>query len=119
MYFITIPSHIYLNKELSKTTQNLYGLIISLSNQEGYCYATNKIIAKMLDCSLSSVTRGLQQLKDINVIRIELNELGNARKIYTVDTQNGVKKAKKTTNNYKKVSSDEPAWLDDIISSFD
>lgn len=122
MYFITIPAHIYLNKELSKTTQNLYGLIISLTNQEGYCYATNKTIAKMLDCSLSSVTRGLQQLKDSNLIKIELNNLGNSRKIYTVDTQNGIKTSKKVTNRYKtkkqRVSDGEPEWLDEIIASF-
>lgn len=117
MYFITVPAHIYLNKELSKTTQNLYGLIISLSTQEGYCYATNKTIAKMLNCSLSSVSRGLQQLKENGVIRIKLNELGNSRKIYTVDTQNGIKKNKLRKSDFK--NSDEPEWLDEVLKEIE
>lgn len=117
MYFITVPAHIYLNKELSRTTQNLYGLIISLSNQQGYCYATNKTIAKMLNCSPSSISRGLQQLKKINVIKIELNNLGNNRKIYTVDTQNGIKKNKFRKSSFK--NSDEPAWLDEVLKEIE
>lgn len=115
MYFITVPAHIYHNKEISKLTQNLYGLIIGLSSQEGYCYATNKTLAKMLNCSISSVNKGLQQLKNIEVIRIELNELGNSRKIYTIDTQNGIKKVKARKTNFR-ANASEPDWLDEVIA---
>lgn len=119
MYFITVPAHIYLNKGLSKTTQNLYGLIISLSSQEGYCYATNKALAEMLGSSVSTISKSLQQLKDKSLIKISLNDLGNTRKIITVDTQNGVKKKPKAPFSTKKkgVEWEEPAWLNEIIDS--
>ena len=126
MYYIHIPSHVYLNQSLSKSTQTLYGLLIALAHKDGYCYATNKSLAEMLEISISTINKSLAQLKQHELISVEMNDLKNFRKIMTVDTVNGLRIAKKsnkapktTSSNYSRgrIVRDVPTWVDDFIDS--
>lgn len=126
MYYIHIPSHVYLNQSLSKSSQTLYGLLIALAHKDGYCYATNKSLAEMLEVSISTINKSLAQLKQYELINVEMNDLNNSRKIMTVDTVNGLKIAKKsnkapktTSSNYSRgrIVKDAPKWVDDFIDS--
>lgn len=94
MYYIQIPSHVYLNKDLSATAQKLYGLIIALSSKDGYCYASNKALAEMLELSPRTIGYCLKDLLDEQLIHIEINDRNNFRKILTIDTAQGAKRFK-------------------------
>lgn len=47
-YYIVIPSFIFLDAQLTPTERLLYGLISGLSNERGYCFASNGYLAKNL-----------------------------------------------------------------------
>lgn len=47
-YYVVIPSFIFLDAKLSPTERLLYGLVSGLSNQKGYCYASNKYLSEHL-----------------------------------------------------------------------
>ena len=94
MYFIQVPSHVYLDKKLSRTAQNLYGLILSLSYKDGYCYATNKALSDMLEVSQRTINYALNDLVKSELIHISINERKNFRKIMTIDAINGSKRFK-------------------------
>ena len=104
MYYIQIPSHVYLNKDFTKHTQNLYGLLIALAYKDGYCYATNNRLAEILEVSNSTISKSLQQLKLADLISVEINALNNFRKIMTKDTVNGLKVVKKESKAPNKAS---------------
>jgi len=120
MYYIHIPSHVYLNKDFTKHTQNLYGLLIALAYKDGYCYATNNRLAEILEVSNSTISKSLQQLKQADLISVEINALNNFRKIMTKDTVNGLKVAKKEnkapikaskTSTKAKIERFVPEWM--------
>lgn len=56
---------------LNSTDKLVYGLIGVLSNQKGYCYATNEYIAKQLNLSKRTITDDIKKLKKANYIRVE------------------------------------------------
>lgn len=47
--FSVIPTEIMINKEISSTAKVLYGIISSLTNEKGYCWASNKYLGELLD----------------------------------------------------------------------
>ena len=99
MYYIQVPSHVYLDKRLNRTEQNLYGLLISLSYKDGHCYATNKALSDMLEVSMSMISKSISKLKSLDLITLKMNDLGNFRTIITLDTVNGAKRLKKQNDD--------------------
>lgn len=47
-YYSIIPSTILYNKNLKSNQKILYAVITSLSNKEGYCFASNKYLVEKL-----------------------------------------------------------------------
>ena len=45
-YYSIIPAIVLYNKELKANEKLLYAIITSLANKEGYCFASNKYLAK-------------------------------------------------------------------------
>lgn len=88
-YYSIIPSKILYNKELKANEKLLYAIITSLSNKEGYCFATNKYLAEKLDVNPKTISRWISDLKDRNFIIVELIRNENKqivqRKIYIND----------------------------------
>lgn len=88
-YFVIFPTRLL---EICSHRQCiLMGMLISLSNRHGYCYAKNKTLSMLLDCSEISIKRDLRHLEanaliSRHVIRKETGEVIE-RKIYvTLET---------------------------------
>jgi len=88
-YFSVIPATVLFNKELKPNEKLLYALITSLSNKEGYCYASNKYLGKFFEVDPVTVSRWLTNLRRNHFIFVEIqrNESKEVinRKIYPND----------------------------------
>ena len=63
----------------------LYGLITSLCNKEGFCFASNNYLAQKLKTSSSTIKRYLKFLLDNDYVEINTYQnKGNTRKIYII-----------------------------------
>ena len=97
MYFLIIPSNVYLNDKVTSEAKICYGLILSLSNTLGYSYATNDFMADHLGISIRTVQRYIKELEAAKLIRLEY--IANKRRlIYPIigpsDTEKRAKKSK-------------------------
>ncbi len=114
MYYIIITNSIYADKELSDGSKLLYGLILSLSQKDGYCYAPNEYLAETLNKSKRMVGYYLDELKQKKVIAIELSR-NNARRITTQDTRVRLAPIAKTPleskNKANRAIPTEPGWM--------
>lgn len=81
--YCKIPSWIKNNKHLCSNAKLLYGDILLLCHQKGYCYATNNFLAKSLNLTARTITRLIRQLKDENIINISYSKDG-MRRIYLI-----------------------------------
>ena len=78
--FIIVPRIGLIDKEISKTTCLVLGLIVSLTFKNDYCYASNKYLADYLNVSKRTITDSLSLLKKLNYIIIKYED--NNRRIY-------------------------------------
>lgn len=85
--FIQIPLALLYNSELCKPNiREFYGLLVCLSHDKGYCFASNAYLAENLHIDVHSVTRWIKKLKEMHFVKVELikGEHGNItqRKIF-------------------------------------
>lgn len=82
-----LPASIFFNKNIEQTTVKLYACIRNLTHISGYCYATNKYLASLMDSSEASIKRWLKCLKREGYIDIETNKEGIhwERRLYLSD----------------------------------
>ena len=71
-YYAIIPASALYNNELKPNQKILYAVITSLSNKEGYCYATNKYLAEKLGVEPNTVSSWITDLKRKEFIKVEL-----------------------------------------------
>ena len=71
-YYSIIPSIILYNKNLKANEKILYAIITSLSNKEGYCFASNKYLAEKLNVGANTVSGWITDLRRKNFIQVEL-----------------------------------------------
>lgn len=88
-YYSVIPATILYNKELKANEKLLYAIITSLACKEGYCFATNKYLAKKLDVNPKTISSWISDLQKRKFIIVELIRNENKqiiqRKIYIND----------------------------------
>ena len=80
MKYVEVPMIVIQDDDLSSTTKLLMGLIITLSMQNGYCYASNRYLSNIMKVSKRTITSCITSLKRRNYIKVK-NEPNN-RKIY-------------------------------------
>lgn len=68
---IIIDDKIIKDNDLNSTDKIVYGIIKSLTNNIGYCYATNNYIGKKSNLSKSTISNTISKLKQKNYITIE------------------------------------------------
>jgi len=75
-FYVTITAKILLDKSLTDRQKLLLALISNLSNERGFCFASNDYLAKCLNCSVTSVRDNLRELEKQKYIGrvIKLNE---------------------------------------------
>lgn len=80
--FMIITEEVF-NSNMSANAKLLYALISSLSNNNGYCFASNDYLKdKMKLKSIRAVQLLLNELKDNHFIKID--RIGNSRQIYLI-----------------------------------
>ena len=79
--FIVIPKSVLLDKRLGKASlREFYGVIMELSKREGYCYASDMYLARLLDCDPRTITRWIKKLKNFGYIKTDhIRRDGNKR----------------------------------------
>lgn len=78
--FIITPRILFNDNRLSNTDRIVLGLIISLTLNKGYCFATNEYLKEYVNSSLRTINYSLSKLKKLNYIIIKYEN--NKRKIY-------------------------------------
>lgn len=69
-FFLLIPSHILDDERIDDSTAILFGRIASLSNNKGYCWASDKCLAELTRVTEREVRRRLKTLEDSGFIKI-------------------------------------------------
>jgi ribosomal protein S13 len=75
-----IPTEVMLSEKISSTAKIVYGIISSLTNEKGYCWASNKYIGDLLKLSESQVSRVISELVEQELIISDI-ECNYKRKI--------------------------------------
>jgi uncharacterized phage protein (TIGR02220 family) len=83
MGFIIIPDAIKSMQKLNPNAKLLYGDILSLSAQNGYCFASNEYLAKIYGVTTRSISNLISQLFEVRVIDIK-NDTGQFGKVRTI-----------------------------------
>ena len=84
-----IPIEILTDKNLSDKEKHIYSLVIFLSQEKQYCFCTNKTISKLLNISVTQVSKLVNSLKDKGYINIEM-VYKEPPINYTLDIKKGV-----------------------------
>ena len=71
MNCIVIESSIVKSNSINSTDKLVYGIIKALTNNLGYCYASNDYIAKKINLSKRTISKSISNLKKANYIRVE------------------------------------------------
>ena len=79
---ILIDDSIVASDLINSTDKLVYGVIKSLANNIGYCYASNDYIGKKVNLSKRTITDSIKKLKKANYIRVEI--VNYQRRIYLV-----------------------------------
>lgn len=80
-YYAIIPANVRYDKDLTPNAKLLYGEITALSNQEGYCWATNSYFASLYGVSNVSVSKWVSQLENKNYVQTKLVYEKNSKQI--------------------------------------
>lgn len=75
-YYAIIPSYVRYCRDLEPSAKLLYGEITALSNQYGYCWATNRHFSELYDVDPRTIQRWLESLKEQGFIEIDLIKNG-------------------------------------------
>lgn len=77
-WYAVLPAKVLLSKELTDKQKLLIALISNLSNERGYCFASNRYLGECLDCSESTIKEHLKKLEDMGILGrvIKLKENG-------------------------------------------
>jgi SOS-response transcriptional repressor LexA len=82
-FFGILPANVRYDKNLKPMEKILYTEISALTNQNGYCYASNSYFAGLYEKSPETVSRWISNLAKNGYIKIEIDtSKGNQRKIY-------------------------------------
>lgn len=71
-YYAIIPADVRYDKNITPNAKLLYGEITSLSDKEGFCWATNDYFAKLYGVSKTSVSIWIKSLIDNGYIESQL-----------------------------------------------
>ena len=76
-----MPSEILINNKLSDKEKIILSMIIYLSKDKGYCFATNNYFSDILNVTVVSISRIINSLKKKNYIKVNMNYRSNSKEI--------------------------------------
>ena len=62
-WFAVLTAQVLYDTNITDTQKILYAIVSNLTNDTGYCYASNAYLAKMLNCSQETIRRHLSALE--------------------------------------------------------
>lgn len=71
-YYAILPSTILFNKKLKANEKLLYAVITSLANKEGYCYASNKYLAELLEAQPHTISIWISELREMGFLNLQM-----------------------------------------------
>ena len=71
-YYAVLPATILFNEKLKPNEKLLYAIITALANKEGYCFASNSYLAKLLNVQAHTISNWVSNLYKMNYICVEL-----------------------------------------------
>lgn len=80
-YYAILPANVRYDKRLKDKAKLLYGEITSLTNEKGFCWASNSYFAELYDISKGTVSKLLAELKNYGYINIELIYKDNSKEV--------------------------------------
>lgn len=72
-YYAIIPASVRYDVRLTPNAKLLYGEITALSNEKGYCWASNDYFAGLYEVSKTSISKWVSALRDAGHITIQLH----------------------------------------------
>ena len=69
-----IPTEVMLSNEISSTAKITYGIISSLCNEKGYCWASNDYLGKLLGKSGTRMSLIVKELSNAGLIESEVEQ---------------------------------------------
>ena len=84
-YYAIIPANVRYDKELTANAKLLYGEITALTNEKGYCWASNNYFADLYGVTPQAVSRWVNILAKKGYVNIEYEHEGKEitqRKIF-------------------------------------
>lgn len=84
-YYAIIPANVRYDENLKDKAKLLYGEITALTNDKGFCWASNSYFAELYKVTKETISRLIKNLVDAGYITIELVYEGKeilGRKIY-------------------------------------
>ena len=108
-YYSVIPWPVLSSQGLSDKAKLVYGVIVSMTREKGYCWASNEALAAMMRCGERTISRAINDLADAGELVVTMvadaSRVGNReRRIYTRETASrsveifGVDKTGSTAN---------------------
>ena len=76
-----MPSEILINNKLSDKEKIILSMIIYLSKDKGYCFATNNYFSDILNVTVVSISRIINSLKKKEYIKVNMNYKSNSKEI--------------------------------------
>ena len=80
-YFAIIPSNVRYDNTLKPNEKLLYGEITALSNEKGFCWATNKYFAELYGVHPKTISQWINDLKGKGYIDVKLVKDENTNEI--------------------------------------
>jgi len=71
-YYAIIPANVRYNPNLKPNAKLLYGEITALTNEKGYCWASNDYFASLYGVSKTTISLWIKNLKDNGYIDVEM-----------------------------------------------
>lgn len=80
-YYAVIPADIRYDKNLTDKEKLLYGEITALSNQEGYCWASNEYFANLYGSSIRTIKGAITKLEENGYLKREFVYKKNSKEV--------------------------------------
>ena len=110
-YYCVIPSNVMDDDRLTPNAKLMYGLISSLTNQKGYCYANNQFFQDYFKKNKNTIIGWLNQLKEANHIQIEFDPKNANKRAIKLDLRGSKNRDKGFKKLNQRVQKNAPPIL--------
>ena len=125
-YYIIIPAEIRYDSRLKANEKLIYGELVLLAQETGYCWATNSYFANLYGVSKVTVSKWLSNLETNGYIKLEYiynGDMLTERRVYICDTniskvQEKISKVKVQDRNDYTDQKDLSNTVETIVSHF-